>query len=73
MRLVTTFARLLCVEYRAPPSYTVHRVNAARFGAMNVGVLCDPLLCCPPSYTAHRVKGARFGAMGVGVLCDPLL
>ena len=27
------------------PSYTARRLNAACFGAMSVGALCDPILC----------------------------
>ena len=46
--------------------------NAVCFGAMGVGVLCDPLMCYPP-YTAPRFNAVSFGAMGVEILCDPLL
>ena len=31
------------------PPYTTPRLNAARFGAMRVGVLGDPSLCYPPT------------------------
>ena len=56
-------------RYRATP-YTAPMLNAAKFGAMSVDVLGDPLLCCSP---VHWINAACFGAMGVGFLCNPLL
>ena len=52
--------------------YSDVEANAVCFGAMGVGVLCDPLMCYPP-YTAPRFNAVSFGAMGVEILCDPLL
>ena len=55
------------------PPYTVHGINAACFGAMGVGFLCNLLLRYLPPYTAPRLDAACFGAMGVGVLGDAFL
>ena len=38
--------------------YIVHGKRAARFGAMGVGLLCNPLLCCPPAYTTLWLNAA---------------
>ena len=59
--------------FTALSPYTMHGINAACFGAMGVGLLCNPLLCYSPPYTAPRLNAACFGAMGVGVLGDAFL
>ena len=43
LRLVSTLPSLSCVWYCPPPP----REDAARFGAVDVDMLCDPLLRCP--------------------------
>ena len=55
-----------------PPRYTAPTIDAACFGAMGMGVLCDPLLRYPP-YAVPWINAACFGAMGVGFLCELFL
>ena len=46
--MLPVFVRLVVSLSAVLPPYTVHRINAACFGGMGVGVLSDSLLCYPP-------------------------